>query len=81
MPDLTPGEELVERKARLKAETEVGGDLVDLPCPYCHLPRCSRSDYVRCSKCGLNWPVGYDYLKHPQLAWAAKEAAERATRK
>ena len=25
------------------------------PCPFCKGPRVSRSDYVRCCPCGINW--------------------------
>jgi hypothetical protein len=25
------------------------------PCPFCHRPRVSRSDYIRCLACGINW--------------------------
>ena len=25
------------------------------PCPFCKRPRVSRSDYIRCHPCGVNW--------------------------
>ena len=25
------------------------------PCPFCHRPRVSRSDYIRCNRCAVNW--------------------------
>jgi hypothetical protein len=25
------------------------------PCPFCQRPRVSRSDYIRCNPCGVNW--------------------------
>lgn len=25
------------------------------PCPFCKKPRVSRSDYIRCNPCGVNW--------------------------
>lgn len=25
------------------------------PCPFCQRPRVSRSDYIRCNRCGVNW--------------------------
>jgi len=25
------------------------------PCPFCQKPRSRRSDYIRCSPCGVNW--------------------------
>lgn len=27
-------------------------------CPFCKLPRCLRGDYLRCSRCGINWMNG-----------------------
>ena len=24
-------------------------------CPFCQKPRVSRSDYIRCNRCGVNW--------------------------
>jgi hypothetical protein len=24
------------------------------PCPFCHKPRVTRSDYIRCNPCGVN---------------------------
>ena len=67
--------QLEEARRERMREIEQGGDLKHLPCPYCGLPRCTRSDYIRCSKCGLNWPVGFGYDKHPSVAWAMKEKA------
>lgn len=53
---------------RLKTEVEVGGGLATLPCPLCGLPRCQRSEYIRCSKCGVNWLPGEDKEKNPKIA-------------
>lgn len=25
------------------------------PCPFCQKPRVTRSDYIRCNRCGVNW--------------------------
>jgi hypothetical protein len=25
------------------------------PCPFCNRPRVSRTDYIRCNPCGVNW--------------------------
>ena len=50
----TDAEWAVAIKDRLKAEIASGGDL-KVACPVCGLNLCSRSDYVRCSKCGRNW--------------------------
>lgn len=44
-----------DRMERLKRETREGGELKDLPCPFCGKPRSQRSDYVRCQSCGVNW--------------------------
>lgn len=68
-----------ERVAR-KAEIEAGGDLKDLPCPYCHRARFTRSDYIRCSHCGMNWPKRYNYGVSPAAAWKLKEEAEKRER-
>ena len=73
--------DLAEARRQRMVEIEQGGDLTDLPCPYCNLPRCDRSDYIRCSACGMNWPKGYDASKAPAVAWAAKEEAEKMARK
>jgi hypothetical protein len=79
MNQVTEADLAAARKERMK-EIEDGGELAELPCPYCNLPRCDRSDYIRCSKCGLNWPKGYDYGVHPSVSWKAKELVDRATR-
>ena len=55
----------IETPALLKRENEVGGDLVDLPCPFCKKPRSQRSTYVRCQPCGMNWFAGQPIDKHP----------------
>ena len=52
------------------------------PCPFCQRPRVSRSDYVRCNPCGINWldeEMGLPgYLdKDPRVARA--EAARMAS--
>ncbi len=60
--------EMGELMEKLKREIEVGGELKDLPCPFCNKPRSQRSDYVRCSPCGLNWLDGEDLQKNPLLS-------------
>lgn len=35
------------------------------PCPFCEKPRVTRSDYIRCNPCGMNWVNGTDIFKHP----------------
>lgn len=72
-------EEWEAHRQTLIAETKVGGSLPE-KCFKCRLPLCDRSDYVRCSRCGLNWPKGYDYSKHPSTAWQQKEDADRKAR-
>ena len=65
------GEEIVAIKDKITREIRHGGELKDQPCPYCGLPRCQRSDYIRCSKCGLNWDMGMEpaeYERHPSMA-------------
>jgi uncharacterized Zn finger protein (UPF0148 family) len=52
---------------KIKSEVVLGGDLKDMPCPFCGLPRCSRSDYIRCSQCGINWSAGEDPSKDPRI--------------
>ena len=37
---------------RLDRLNEVGTEPL---CPFCHKPRVSRSDYIRCNPCGVNW--------------------------
>lgn len=59
--------EMLELMTKLKREVEVGGDLVDLPCPFCGLPRSQRSDYTRCSPCGLNWLPGENLETDPRI--------------
>lgn len=55
------------REEALK-EIREGGELKDLPCPLCGKPRSQRSDYVRCSPCGMNWMEGEDLNKSPLLS-------------
>ena len=54
-------------KAQLRQEIASGGDLVNLPCPFCKLPRCTRSSYIRCQHCGINWSPGEDMSKDPHI--------------
>lgn len=61
-------QEILRVKEQVKREIEVGGTLTNLPCPFCGLPRCERSDYIRCSHCGINWGHGQDYSHDPKIA-------------
>lgn len=36
-------------------------------CPFCHNPRVTRSSYVRCNPCGMNWMDGSDIFQHPHM--------------
>jgi hypothetical protein len=56
-------QDVIDTKARVAKEIAAGGTLE--PCPYCKLPRCERSSYIRCSRCGINWSLGTDLSKHP----------------
>ena len=38
------------------------------PCPFCGRARVSRSDYIRCNRCGLNWMNGEDINLNPHLS-------------
>ena len=46
---LTYPDQEANRKDRLN---EVG---TEPDCPFCKKPRVSRSDYIRCNLCGINW--------------------------
>jgi hypothetical protein len=52
---------------QLQHESKHGGELTGLPCPFCHLPRCQRSDYIRCQHCGVNWLAGEDLNHNPSI--------------
>jgi uncharacterized Zn finger protein (UPF0148 family) len=45
-------------------EIRKGGS--EAPCPFCHLPRVRRTDYIRCSRCGINWLEGEDLDHDPR---------------
>lgn len=56
--------EMMELMEKLRREAKEGGELVDLPCPFCQMPRSQRSDYIRCQPCGVNWLAGEMHLKY-----------------
>jgi len=58
---------MVELIEKIRTEITVGGELKDKPCPLCGLPRCQRSEYVRCSKCGVNWLDGENLNGNPKI--------------
>jgi hypothetical protein len=51
-----------QEAARLERLNEVG---TELPCPLCKRPRVTRTDYIRCNPCGLNWSEGQALDRHP----------------
>jgi hypothetical protein len=59
---------MVGIREKLAHETAHGGELKDQPCPFCGLPRCLRSCYIRCQKCGLNWGPDDDKSRDPRLS-------------
>lgn len=61
---------MTEIMEKLKREATEGGELLNHPCPFCHRPRSMRSDYVRCTPCGLNWSQGEDLSRDPRLTRA-----------
>lgn len=54
-------------REKLKTEAAKGGELKELPCPFCHRPRSQRGDYIRCTPCALNWSAGEDLNKDPRI--------------
>ncbi len=65
-----------ERILKIREEVAVGG--AESPCPFCELPRCRRSDYLRCSRCGINWLVGENTSKDPRTERQRKMLDESA---
>lgn len=49
------------------------------PCPFCKRPRVTRSSYIRCMRCGLNWSEGQAIDRHP-LATQPTERTETPVR-
>jgi hypothetical protein len=41
-----------QEAARRERLAEVG---TEPPCPFCQRSRATRSDYIRCNRCGINW--------------------------
>ncbi len=58
------GMTLAECMAQTKEErlAEVG---TEAPCPFCQRPRVTRSTYIRCNPCGMNWFKDQDISRHP----------------
>lgn len=61
--DLGLADRISGYRAQVRREQTIGGGLS--PCPSCGVPRCQRSDYIRCSKCGVNWIEGADLTRMP----------------
>lgn len=52
-------------------------ELGDEPdCPFCGKPRVTRSTYIRCNPCGLNWGVETDIFRDPRMKATAFEMPE-----
>jgi hypothetical protein len=60
-------EPMLDLMAKLKREASEGGELMELPCPFCGRPRSQRSDYIRCTPCGMNWLQGEELSKDPRI--------------
>jgi ribosomal protein L37AE/L43A len=56
-----------QESMRQAAMNEVG---TEPPCPFCGRPRVSRTSYIRCNPCGVNWSPaeGEDITKDPRLS-------------
>lgn len=59
-------------KDRLAYELKNGGS--EELCPFCGLPRCQRSDYIRCVRCGINWLDGEDLDIDPRMYRMRRQA-------
>jgi ribosomal protein L37AE/L43A len=51
-----------QEAARAERLAEVG---TEPACPFCGRPRVTRSTYIRCNRCGLNWGEGQSVDRHP----------------
>lgn len=51
-----------QEQARQDRMNEAG---TEPPCPMCKKPRVTRTDYIRCNPCGLNWSEGQAIDRHP----------------
>jgi ribosomal protein L37AE/L43A len=58
--------ELLEQMSMTR-EQRLGELGSEPPCPQCGKPRVSRSSYIRCNPCGMNWGEGQDIFKHPHM--------------
>ena len=66
MSESSMAEWAVGIKDRIAYEIAHGGS--EAPCPFCGLPRCQRSDYIRCSRCAINWSPGLELDRDPRLS-------------
>lgn len=66
-----------QESMRKAAMDEVG---TEPPCPFCQRPRVSRSSYIRCNRCGVNWSPGEDISLDPRTSRTkATASTSRAT--
>lgn len=42
-------------------------------CPFCGAPRVTRSSYIRCNPCGVNWGEETDIFRNPHMKAIASE--------
>lgn len=40
---------------KMTPQERINEEGIEPDCPFCHKPRVSRSDYIRCNRCGVNW--------------------------
>jgi ribosomal protein L37AE/L43A len=78
MGDILGGMTLAELLCQSKEErlAEVGNGP---SCPYCQRPRVTRSTYIRCNLCGMNWFQGQDIFQHPHIKVIKSSSPEMDT--
>jgi hypothetical protein len=65
---MSDSQEVAKVRDKIEKENKVGGELSNLPCPFCRKPRSQRSTYIRCQPCAVNWFAGEDLSKDPKIA-------------
>lgn len=70
-----------QEQARQDRLNEVG---TEPPCPFCHVLRVERSNYIRCNHCGINWANEEMHLPNylssdPRVARRAAALTEKGT--
>lgn len=66
MAEETLAQTILAMREKIDHEMAHGGDRE--PCPFCGVPRCQRSDYIRCMQCGINWLDGEDLSRDPYFS-------------